>query len=178
MMKTLSLLLLVVGLLAGPGYWVYAKFYTGSQAALVNLEKRGGGPAWRSAEFTLSPDMAPAGLILHAGGHFAPNMDESKPPRDRYAAVLHKDGVAAKPLAFSLGVKHVSDSNPEFKEHLLFLQSVQGGRYQLEVSPAAEPDIVLDRMRLEVRQHLHEPDSKVVTVGMVVMVLGILGFFL
>lgn len=179
-MKTLSLLLLIAGLVAGPAYWVYAKFYTGSQAAQLTLEKTGASAVatWRSPEFSLSPDMAPVGLILHAGGSFAPNMDESRPPKDRYSATLFRDGVAAKPLAFTLGVKHITDSNPAFKEHLLFFQVVQAGRYHVDVTPAAEPDIRLDGMRLEIRQHLHEPDSDIVTAGMVVMILGILGFFI
>lgn len=179
-MKKLSLLLLIAGLIAGPAYWVYAKFYTGSQAALLTLEK--GDPSaaatWRSPEFILTRDMAPVGLILEAGGSFSPNMDESRPPKDRYTATLFRDGEAAKPLAFTLGVKHVTDSNPAFKEHLLFFKVVRAGHYHLEVTPAAEPDIKLDRMRLDVRQHLHEPDSNIVTIGMVVMILGILGFFI
>lgn len=179
-MKTIYLLLLCAGLIAGPGYWIYAKFFTGTQVAMLKLERAGAEPLapWRSAEFPLSPDMAPVGLILHASGGFSPNMDESRPPKDRYAATLFKGSEAAKPLAFTLGVKHVSDSSPSFKEHLLFFQVVQAGTYHLEVAPAAEPDIKLDHMRLEVRQHLHEPDSTIVTVGMVVMILGILGFFI
>ncbi|MEW5788847.1 MAG: hypothetical protein AB1899_13440 [Pseudomonadota bacterium] len=175
-MKNLSLLLLIAGLIAGPAYWVYAKFYTGSQAALLKLDRAGTG--WRSADFRLSPDMAPVGLILHATGSFSPNMHESQPPKDGYAVTLFRDGQAAKPLNISLGVKNVADSNPAFKEHLLFFQVVQAGTYHVEISPAAEPDIKLDRMELEVRQHLHEPDSTIVTAGMVVMILGILGFFL
>ncbi len=179
-MKSISLLLLLAGLVAGPAYWVYAKFFTGSRATLVKLEKTGAEALapWRSADFKLSPDMAPAGLILLATGSFSPNMDESKPPKDRYAATLFRGSEAAKPLTFTLGVKHVSDANPSFKEHLLLLQAVQAGDYHVEVTPAAAPDIRLDRMELEVRQHLHEPDSTIVTVGMVVMILGILGFFL
>lgn len=175
-MKTVSLLLLIAGLIAGPAYWVYAKFYTGSQAALITLEKQGNG--WRSSDFKLSPEMAPAGLILHANGSFSPNMHESQPPKDGYAVTLYRDGTAAKPLNISLGVKSVSNSNPAFKEHLLFFQVVQAGVYHVEITPAAEPDIKLDRVQLEVRQHLHEPDSNVVTGGMLVMILGILGFFI
>ena len=37
MMKVLFSSLLVLGLLVGPGYWVYGKFYTGSEAALLTL---------------------------------------------------------------------------------------------------------------------------------------------
>ena len=179
-MKNLSLFLLVAGLLAGPAYWVYAKFYTGSQAAMLALTKSGQGPRdpWSAPVFKLSQDMAPVGLILHATGHFSPNMDESRPPKDGYQALLTRDGTAAKPLAFSLGVSDVANSHPAFKEHLLFLQVLQAGDYRLDIAPAADPTIQLDQVSLEIRQHLREPDSTVVTVGMLVMILGILGFFL
>jgi len=177
-MKILSTILLVAGILAGPAYWIYAKFYTGSRVAMLNLERAGPEAAapWRSPTFELTPNMAPAGLVLHAQGRFSPSMDENKPPKDRYAATLSRDGEAAKPLGFTLGVKNVADSSPAFKEHLLFFQVVQGGRYHLEVTPAGTPAIGIERMQLEVRQHLHEPDNRVVTAGMVVMILGILGF--
>jgi hypothetical protein len=180
-MKILSLVLLVSGLLTGPAYWIYAKFFTGSRVVLVSLEKpakAGTAAPWRSPEFNLTPDMAPVGLILDASGGFSPNMDEDRPPKDRYAATLYRDGEAAKPLGFTLGVKSVSDSNPVFKEHLVFFQVVKEGRYHLEVTPTAEPAIRIDRMQLEARQHLHEPDNRIVTAGMVVLVLGILGFLI
>jgi hypothetical protein len=177
-MKILSTILLVAGILAGPAYWVYAKFYTGSRVAMLNRERASPEAAapWRSPAFELTPNMAPAGLVLHAQGRLSPGLDENKPPNDRYAATLSRDGEAAKPLAFTLGVKNAADSTPAFKEHLLFFQVVQGGRYNLEVTPATTPSIGIERMQLEVRQHLHEPDSRIVTAGMVVMILGILGF--
>lgn len=179
-MKTISLILLITGLLAGPAYWVYAKFFTGSRVALLSLERADAEAAapWRSAPFTLSPEMAPVGLILHAQGSFSPNMMENSPPKDRYAATLYRDEEAAQPLNFTLGVKSVADSNPVFKEHLLFFKVVQAGQYRLEVAPVGEADIKLAHVQLEVRQHLHEPDNRIVTGGMVVMILGLLGFFI
>lgn len=180
MLKKISLLLLVIGLALGPGYWVYGKFFTGSQAALIELKRADASPTapWRSAQFSLAPDMAPVGLILHTGGRFTPNPEAGRPPKDRYAATLFRDGQAAQPLSFSLGVKSPENRTPEFKEHLLYFQAVQPGQYHVQVTPAAAPEIQLERMQLEVRQHLHEPDGKLVTIGMVVMILGIMGFFI
>lgn len=177
-MKKLAFLLLLAGLLLAPAYWIYAKFYTGSQALLVDL-KTDPAPAdgplvWRSPVFELHPDMSPAGLLILADGHFAPNMDESRPPKDPYVATLFKGDEAAKPLGFTLGVSSVSDANPVFKEHLLLMQKVQPGQFHLEVVSQAPPGIVIDRMQLQVRQQLHEPDPQIVTAGIVSLVLGIL----
>lgn len=177
-MKMLALALIVCGLLLGPAYWVRAKFYTGSEAALVDLKPAAAEPGkarvWQSEAVTLDEAMAPVGLILLAQGHFSPNMDESRPPSDRYSATLSRDGAAAQPLSFSLGVKHVSDSNPALREHLLLMQKVPAGRYSLSVSQAAEPAIVIDRMQLQVRQHLSEPNPDVVMAGIGLIVAGLL----
>jgi hypothetical protein len=175
-MKTLSLLLLVVGLILAPTYWIYAKFYTGKQTAMLTLGKAEGTmEKWRSAPFELRPEMAPVGLILHVDASFSPNMDESQPPQDRFLVTLSKQGEVAKPLAIVLKAGNTANSNPMFKEHLLFLQVVQGGQYQIEVAPASEPRMKVGQMRLEVRQNLHEPNSHVVTGGVVMLILGLLG---
>ncbi len=175
-MKTLSLLLLVSGLLLAPAYWIYAKFYTGKQTAMLTLDKtEGAAGAWRSAPFALHPDMAPAGLILHVEASFSPNMDDHKPPQDRYSVILSKAGEVAKPLMITLKAAQTANGNPVFKEHLLFMQAVQDGLYQIEVTPASEAVMKVERMRLEVRQNLQEPDSRVVTGGVVLLVLGLLG---
>jgi len=177
-MKKLSLALLIVGLLLGPAYWIHAKFYTGEQALLVDLRpqtaKGDGKQTWRTDTFQLRDDMAPVGLILLAEGTFAPNMDESRPPRAFYTATLYKGAQAGQPLGFSLGVKSVADSNPAFKEHLLLMQKVQGGSFHMEVVSQAPPDIQIGQMQVEVRQHIVEPDPRIVMAGILAIVLAIL----
>jgi hypothetical protein len=179
MIKMLSLSLIALGLMLAPAYWIYAKFFTGSQAVLEDLmpgaPQENGAPTWKSAEFTLTADMAPAGLVLLAQGHFSPNMEDSKPPRDLYTATLYRGEAAAKPLGFSLGVSATADSNPAFREHLLLMQQVRSGNYHLEVAAVNPPTIQIDRMQLQVRQNLHEPDPRVVMGGIILLILGILG---
>ncbi len=174
MIKNLFYLLLLAGIAMGPAYWIHAKFFTGHQALTVELKRDADG-IWRADEFEMRPDMAPAGLILHAQGSFSPNMEEARPPRDRYAVTLSRNGEAAKPLTFAFDAKNVANSNPAFKEHLVFLQTVLDGRYRIEMAPTSEPGIQLESVRLEVRANLREPDPRVTTAGMVVLVLGVLG---
>ncbi|MCP5278838.1 MAG: hypothetical protein H6935_10830 [Thiobacillus sp.] len=179
MIKKFSFTLIFLGLILAPGYWIHAKFYTGSQASLLTLAPaesvEGGLPAWRTGPFSLNESMAPTGLILLAQGHFSPNMDDAKPPKDLYTATLYRGEEAAKPLGFALGVKSVSNSNPVFREHLLLMQQVLPGNYRLEINAVNPLVIQIDRMELQVRQNLHEPDPNVVTGGVVLFILGILG---
>lgn len=178
-MKIIATLLFVIGLILAPTYWIYTKFYTGSQAALLTLDKTTGdnpaGNLWRSAPFKLNTEMAPVGLILHVATHSDPTTDDSKPPVDRYLVTLSKEGEAAKPLGIMLKASNSANGNQQFKEHLLFMQVVQGDSYQIEVAPQAETQMQVDRMQLEIRQNLQEPNPHVVTSGIVVLVLGLLG---
>lgn len=175
-MKTISLLLLAAGMLLGPAYWIYAKFYSGNQAALVPLSQVDAAAGiWRSASFNLSAEMAPVGLILKSQGSFAPNMDENRPPKDLYAAMLSRDGETAKPLGFELNAGSVGNSNPTFNTHLVLFQTVKAGGYQLEIQPSGPPSIPLQKVELEVRQQLVEPNPNIVMAGVLLLVFGILG---
>ena len=175
-MKTISLILLATGIFLCPVYWIYAKFYSGSVAVVVPLAKQDAAAGtWRSAEFNMTADMAPVGLILKSQGSFAPNMDEGRPPKDMYAAMLSRNGEVAKPLGFELNAGSTGNSNPVFKSHLVLFQVVKEGRYRLEILPANAPSIPLNRVELEVRQHLVDPKPNLVMVGILVLVLGLLG---
>jgi len=175
-MKTLSLLLLAAGMVLGPAYWIYAKFYSGSQAALVPLTPvDAAAGTWRSAEFKMTADMAPVGLILKSQGSFAPNMEENRPPKDLYAALLSREGESAKPLGFELNAGTTGNSNPTFNSHLVLFQVVKDGSYQLEITPSGPPNIPLGKVELDVRQHLVEPNPNIVMAGVLLLVLGILG---
>lgn len=171
-MKTAALLCLILGVIVGPVYWVYAKFFTGSRLVLLDLKSEGG--AYRSPEFQLEPGMAPAGLILHVEAGRPSGWDEHSNHTNRYDVVLSREGEAAKPLTITLNGKASAGPSPVFREHLLYFKEVQGGRYTLEVRPKGEPEMPATALRLEVRQHIMEPDSKVVTAGMVLLTLGII----
>lgn len=178
-MKTIATLLLVIGLILAPAYWIYTKFYTGKQTAMLTLDKIAGetpsATHWRSAPFELKAEMAPVGLILHVDTHSDPTTDDSKPPIDRYLVTLSKQGEASKPLGIMLKASNSADGNQRFKEHLLYMQAAQGGSYQIEIAPHSETLMQVDRMQLEIRQNLQEPNPHVVTSGIVMLVLGLLG---
>jgi hypothetical protein len=176
-MKSIALILLIAGLIAGPAYWVYAKFYTGSQLALLDLKQEADG-RWRSPSFELTADMAAVGLVMHAQSQAAPEVDEGKLRQNRSVALLHRDGQTAKPLPFSLRATDTAKSGQTFREHLVYMQQVQPGRYWLEIEPTAQSEITFSKMQLEVRRDLSEPDTRIVTAGMVLAIVGLLGLLI
>jgi hypothetical protein len=176
-MKPIYLLLVVVGLALGPGYWIHAKFFSGELVQTLQLHAAQGG-GLVTPGFHLRPDMQPAGLILKAQGSFAPNMDEAKPPRNVYLAQINRDGQPFKEVGVTLAVKSVSDSNPAFLERLLWLEAVPPGAYQVLLTPRAAPEIALDQVRLEVRAHIQEPDGRVVAAGALLLIVGAMALFM
>ncbi|MBI5330319.1 MAG: hypothetical protein HZB71_06870 [Betaproteobacteria bacterium] len=174
-MKTAALLCLVLGLIAGPAYWVTAKFFTGERLAMLDLKRvDAAAGVWRSAEFRLEPGMAPAGLVLHVETSRPGGLDENVTLNNHFLVTLSRDGEKAKPLGVSQKAAGAAGPAPTFREHLLYFKEVLPGAYQLEVQSRTAPELPVTALRLEVRQHLHEPESRIVTGGMVLMMVGIL----
>lgn len=175
-MKILYILLLVLGLPIGPGYWVYAKFYTGKQAMALPLASTAGG-GLVSQPFKLDPGMAPVGLIFHSQGSFVPRQDENNPPQDAYTATLTGPDGRPQVVPFPLAAQSVANSNPVFNVHLLWMKTVAAGEYRMAVGPSGQPTITLENPQLEVRANVQEPDGRIVTVGALLMIAGFLGLF-
>lgn len=175
-MKIAILLLMITGLILGPAYWIYAKFYSGELAQSLQMTRDSQG-AYVCPPFRLTEGMRPAGVILKAQGHFSPNMPEDQPPQNLYQARITLNGQTYREVDIKLGVKTVSDTQPAFVEHLLWLEAITPGEYQVSLIPRQETAIVMDRMDLEVRSHILEPDGRVVAAGGAMFSLGLLAWF-
>lgn len=176
-MKTIYILLLLIGLPIGPGYWVYAKLYSGKLAMTVPLVAGEGG-ALVSQPFKLEPGMAPVGLVFHTQGSFVPRQDEDKPPKDEYTATLIGPDGVPQLVPFPLAAQAVANSNPVFNVSLLWMNKVAGGDYRLEIKPTSQSVITLEHPRVDVRANVQEPDGRIVSVGLIMMIVGFLGLFL
>lgn len=175
-MKTISLLLVAAGLLLGPAYWIYAKFYTGAEVARIDLKHNDEAlPVWSSPAFKLKADMAPAGLTLRTQASLAPNMDEGSLPEDAYLATLSHAGVSADPLGITLKASSSGNTHPVFNNPLILMEQVQAGDYQLTVQAASPVRMPVTQMTLLVREHITEPEPNVVMAGIILFILGILG---
>ncbi len=172
-MKIALYLLLLIGLAMGPAYWIYGTFYSGRSAQVLNLAPSGDGK-FVSGEFSIHPEMAPAGIIMTATGSFAPNMPDDQPPKVGYAATLYKDGASFNVAKFPLKASSTSESNPVFKQRLFFLEAPQDGTFRMELEAKTPQTIKLDSVRMELRSNLHEADGRIASAGMVLMIVAIL----
>ena len=177
MMKTFFLLLLVAGILAGPGYWIFARLYGGGAIASLGLEGDTAGALW-SPEFALSADMEPVALVLLAHGDFAPNMVASRAPRERYRVDLQHDGTTVQRAEFELAAPAVAVSEQVFRQRVLLLDEVKDGAFRVRIEPLGERRMTLAQARLDVRRNVQAADGRVLLVGALLLGLGILGLLL
>ena len=176
-MKIVLILAVLVGLFLGPAYWIYGKFYSGRTVQSQALTASGAGK-FSSGDFRISPDMAPAGVIMTATGSFAPNMPDDQPPKVGYVATLFKDGVQFNIARFPLKVSSTSNSNPSFKERLFFLEGPQDGTYRMELQAVTPETIKLDSVNIELKANLQEADGRIVSGAMVLLIFAGLGFLI
>jgi hypothetical protein len=172
-MKIMLYLAILAGLIIGPGYWVYGKFYSGHTVREMTLTVVGEGK-FTSAGFRITPDMAPAGVILSANGVFAPNMPDDQPPQVGYEARLMKNGTPFNAAKFALKAGSTGNTTPSFKEHLFFLEAPQDGEFMMELEAKTPQTMKLDNVRIAVKANLHEPDGRIVSAGMLVAVVALL----
>jgi hypothetical protein len=154
-----------------------ASFIPAAPAQTLTLTAAGAGK-YISGDFRITPDMAPAGVIMTAIGHFAPNMPDDQPPKVGYVATLFKDGKQFNLARFPLKVSSTSNSNPSFKERLFFLEGPQDGAFRMELQAVTPETIKLDRVDIELRANLQEADGRIVSGAMVLLIFAGLGFLI
>jgi hypothetical protein len=176
-MKLLFLLLLVAGLVAGPGYWLFNRLYGGGMAANLVLQVDRNG-VLSSPEFALTSDMAPVALVLMAHGDFVPNMDPDEAPRERYRLELQENATILDTNEFELGAPAVAVSEPVFRERVLQLNGATDGVFRVRIEPLGDRRMTLGQARLEVRRNVPVADGRVLLTGIALLGLGTLGLLL
>lgn len=172
-MKIALYLALLVGLAIGPAYWIYGKFYSGRVAYNLPLTRAADGTL-ASAPFRVTPDMAPAGVILTANASFAPNLPDDQPPMVGYEARLSKDGTPFNAAKFALKAGSTGNTNPSFKEHLFYLEAAQNGEFALQLEAKTPQTMRLDSAGIVVKANIREPDGRVVSAGMILAIFAVL----
>jgi hypothetical protein len=131
-----------------------------------------------SPEFSLSADMDLVALVLLAHGDFAPNMQASRAPRERYWVDLQQEGTTVQRAEFELAATAVAVSEPVFRERVLLLGEVDDGAFRVRIQPLGDPRMTLTQARLDVRRNVLAADGRILLVGILLLGLGLLGLLL
>lgn len=171
--KTIAWIVLIAGLIAGPGYWLHARYFGASEHAEHPLLPNGP-HRWQSPALTLTPEMSPVGLSFRGTWSppaAAPGAPPLPPPR--FQATLWRNAQAAEPIRFSL---RDGGKKAAFEERLLLLNIPEAAEYRLEIEAFGHPDSIaqLNQPTLLVQQNVESADPRIVSAGILAAALAAL----
>jgi hypothetical protein len=173
--KTAGLVLVVLGLLLGPGSQIAGRFFSGRVLVTAPLDFTAG-PEPRVARFAfhLPADALPATLVIEASASHGPVTRPGDLPGDTWTLRLLRDGklVREQPMRLQSGTVEATPAEV-FKEAIALDATAGGGDYELEVVLPAAPRLVLDAARVEVRAGVSEADPRWLTAGLVLIAAGV-----
>jgi hypothetical protein len=173
-MKQLALLMILVGAVLGPGYWVYMTFFSGRAVLSLPLHPLPGGML-ASPEFELPSAALPMSLVVSVQASFTPNLAQERPPRDRYRARLLAGERPLQAADLELAAPSVELSQPVFRQRLFTLDGKPQDRLQLRLEPVGDPVMTLGPVQLQLRAAAGDADPRLVGVGAALLAAGLLG---
>ncbi len=168
--------LLAIGLVLGPGYYVYSHFLGGKVASThpLTVKPEAAGNRFDPVQLELNPAMGKIGLILRFQTEHGPVMAPTQMPRNPYRAILKSGSRTVFDQPFMLSstsLEHESLLN--FSEAMPVFQADSSGLYQLEISQTGEAGMNLIGADMQVRQGVVEPDNTLLTAGFGLLALGV-----
>lgn len=189
-MKRLSIVLVLLGLLLGPGYYAWSAFFSGGKVAAYKLGEKGTrwtlpsgdvmrfsmANAYEPVELALEPQMNTVGLVLV----FEVVGDVRVEPvrGNAYRALLLADG--APMVQKQVSIRRGSNPGPDqrWSELAATFEVPHAGKYVFVLEETAPPELPLAGVTLEVRRNVVRPMMQLVWAGVALLVAGVLGFFL
>ena len=200
-MKPISAMLLLIGLVAGPGYYFYCTSFSGSPLEQVTVfsqdasslklgdmtvQRSGSNAKWNSpVTLELAPEMNPISVDAKIQ-YMKPASGGTK--RTQYAAKLSGNGKTLWEKTFSVSAKmDQKDGNtvkidkvmiPKLTTSIKRFSIEEPGSYTLDIEQKGEHDLAVAKLDLDLRKNVIVPNMKVVMAGGISLLLAIAGFVL
>ena len=176
MSKTAGIVLLTVGLILGPGYFIYTRFYTGREIHPIapSISPRHGWGPRAIANLDLLPVMGPLTLIVNLTAAHDSTISPPDTPHIRYQVRFMLKGEALLTRAFTLRAVQVEATPAEvFKQALPVVKIATPGRYQLELLQEDAAGMEIKQASVQVRAGVHHVYGEVVAAGIGLLVVGL-----
>lgn len=170
-------ILLIAGLVIGPVYYTYIRFFTGEivTTQTVALQQNSGKLLFDPIELQLSPEMNEVGLIIRIDASHGPLILSSNPPINKYHAIV-SDGTNMLVDTHFSNTSPSVDSTPSmsFQDTLPLFKVNQRGTYQLKITVEGETEMQILKTEVQVRENVKKPDMIIVITGIALLAAGIL----
>lgn len=173
--KPVGLVLMIVGLIAGPGYFIYARFYSGREITELPLEFHPGmgRRAHAIAAFDLLPVMGPVTVIVNMTATHGPVLSPPNTPQNRYRARIVLNGETVLTHSFTLRSAQVEATPAEvFKHPLPVMKNLAPGEYKLELIQEGEAEMEIRQATVQVRAGVKHVNAAVLAIGIGLLVAG------
>jgi hypothetical protein len=184
-----AILLILVGLVLGPGYYAWATFASGSKVVEQRLGEKGGrwtlpsgdvmrfskANAFKPVELALDPAMNTVGLVLVFEVVGDVRMEPVR--SNAYQALLLADGTSVVEKQVTIGRGTELGPDQRRSELVATVDVPAPGTYTFVLEESAPPELPLAGITLEVRRHVVRARMEVVWLGVALLVAGVLGIF-
>ncbi|MGA7179681.1 MAG: hypothetical protein WBX11_08870 [Thiobacillaceae bacterium] len=174
--KSAGIVLLIIGVILGPGYYIYTRFYTGREITELPLEFSAGpdGRPVAIARFDLLPVMGPVTVILNLTISYGPTLTPPNTPRNRYRARITLNGTTILSQPFTLKATQVEATPAQVFKHSLPVMSIKTpGEYRLELAQDGEAEMEIKQASVQVRAGVHYLNTTLLAVGIVLLSAGV-----
>lgn len=175
MSKATGWVLLTVGLILGPGYFIYTRFYTGREITELPLALQpiSDQRARARASFDLLPEMGQVTLIINLTAAHGPTLSPPDTPHNRYLARIVLNGETVLTHAFTVRAIQVEATPAEvFKQALPVLRNVAPGEYRLELIQEGQAEMEVRQASVQVRAGVKHINPAVLAIGLGLLVAG------
>jgi hypothetical protein len=200
-MKSISTILLLLGIIAAPGYFFYCSSFSGSSLDKITvftqdvsslklgnmtMQSSGSNAKWNSpVTLELTPEMNPISVNAKIR-YMKPASGGMK--RTRYTAELTKDEQKLWEESFSVSAKREKKDESTVKISSAMLPKVttpiksfsveESGQYTLHIEQKGEHDIAVAKLDMALRRNVIVPNMKIVMAGGIALLLAITGLIL
>ena len=204
-MRLLLVILMIIGCFAGPGYFIYSKFYSGSSYKTITMMTQKVQHAkvghlqvhkttnkqWNSpVSLDLAPSMNPITVtasvqylkpqdkVRRANRYNIKLMKGEKPVwEDDFSVSYHKKKKKDGPENLAAATQKFATTNISVRTFSV----KESGSYTLEISQNQDSSIrelVVDSLDIEIRQNVLVTNVNIVIAGFLALLVGVLGFFM
>jgi len=175
--KSAGIVLLIIGVILGPGYYIYTRFYSGREITELPLQFQRGteGPPRAVASFDLLPIMGPVTVIVNLTAAHGPALSPPNLPSNRYWARIVLKGRTVLTHSFSVRAVQVEATPAEvFKQALPVMKNIVPGEYKLELIQEGEAEMEITQATVHVRAGVHFLNTTLLAAGIGLLAAGVI----
>lgn len=175
--KSAGIVLLIIGVILGPGYFIYTRFYSGREIIELPLQfqPQANGHLRTVASIDLLPVMGPVTIILNITTSHGPTLTPPNTPRNQYQARITFDGTTVLSQSFTLRATQVEATPAQvFKQALPVMTIKTPGKYTLELVQDGEAEMEVKQATVEVRAGVHSLNTTLLAAGIGLLAAGVI----